>query len=47
MEDVRREIRRKHHDLQVWKLGMALVKDIYTLTRRFPDSERFGLCSQM
>ena len=40
-------MRRAHHDLQVWQLGMRLVKDIYQLTRRFPDSEKFALCSQM
>ena len=40
-------MKRKHHDLQVWQLGMRLVKDIYATTRKFPDSERFGLCSQM
>ena len=40
-------MKRAHHDLQVWQLGMTLVKDIYTMTRQFPDSEKFGLCSQM
>jgi four helix bundle protein len=40
-------MKRKHHDLQVWQLGMVLVKDIYAITGRFPDTEKFGLCSQM
>ncbi|MDQ6998733.1 MAG: four helix bundle protein [Mariprofundus sp.] len=40
-------MKRAHHDLQVWKLGMRLVKDIYAMSRTFPDSERFGLSSQM
>lgn len=40
-------MKRAHHDLQVWQLGMRLVKDIYALTAGFPDHERFGLCSQM
>ncbi|TLS66752.1 four helix bundle protein [Mariprofundus erugo] len=40
-------MRRKHHDLQVWQLGMRLVKEVYSVTRTFPESERFGLCSQM
>jgi len=44
---VKREMKRAHHDLQVWQLGMRLVKDIYAMTRTFPDSERFGLSSQM
>jgi len=47
MMDVRREMKRRHHDLQVWQMGVSLVKDIYTMTKLFPDSEKFGLCSQM
>lgn len=54
MEDVRRkreaargEVKRAHHDLQVWQLGMELVKVVYRITGNFPDSEKFGLCSQM
>jgi len=38
---------RKHHDLIVWQQGIALVKDVYRLTARFPESEKFGLSSQM
>ena len=38
---------RKHQELQVWQLGMSLVKEIYTATRQFPDFEKIGLCSQM
>ncbi len=40
-------MKRAHHDLQVWQLGMTLVKDIYVLTQKFSDSEKYGLCSQM
>ncbi len=38
----------KHNykNLEVWKKARALVKDIYVLTRKFPDDERFGLTSQ-
>jgi four helix bundle protein len=36
-----------YKDLQVWNRSMALVKDIYSLTNKFPSSERFGLTSQM
>jgi four helix bundle protein len=39
--------RRKHHDLIVWQQGIVLVKTIYKLTASFPESERFGLSSQM
>lgn len=34
-------------DLQVWQFGMALVYDVYDLTRHFPPDERFGLVTQM
>jgi four helix bundle protein len=36
-----------YRDLLVWKKGMALAKEIYQLTRGYPDSEKFGLISQM
>jgi len=38
---------RSYRDLLVWQRGISLVKDIYALTRGFPDDERFGLASQM
>ncbi|HEY0874360.1 MAG TPA: four helix bundle protein [Vicinamibacterales bacterium] len=34
-------------DLKVWQLGMDLAVEVYSATRIFPASERFGLCSQM
>jgi len=40
-------IARRYRDLLVWQKGIALVKEVYTLTREFPDEERFGLISQM
>src|SRR5438067_10406793 len=36
-----------YQQLDVYKRSLALVKPIYTLTSRFPDSERFDLISQM
>jgi len=33
--------------LDVWKLGMKLVNEIYSLTKNFPSEEKFGLISQM
>lgn len=36
-----------YKDLIVWKRSMELVREIYSLTERFPPDERFGLCSQM
>ena len=38
---------RSYRDLNVWKASMELVCDIYEVTRNFPDSERYGLTSQM
>lgn len=36
-----------HKELDVWKLGMDIVEKIYTITNTFPQSEQFGLMSQM
>lgn len=38
---------RDYHDLLVWKKGMMLAKQIYGITQVFPDTERFGLVTQM
>lgn len=38
---------RNHKDLIVWQKSVALASKIYSVTRKFPDEERFGLCSQM
>jgi len=34
-------------DLKVWQRSHALTLDMYRLTGRFPDQERFGLVSQL
>lgn len=34
-------------DLEVWRNGVQLSLAVYRLTADFPDSERFGLTSQM
>jgi four helix bundle protein len=36
-----------YRDLLVWQKGMLLAKMTYKLTAGFPNSERFGLVSQM
>ena len=36
-----------HKDLDVWKQSMTLAEDIYKLTKGFPNSELYGLTSQM
>ncbi len=36
-----------YRDLDIWKLGMEIVKDVYELTGKFPKQEVYGLTSQM
>jgi four helix bundle protein len=36
-----------YRDLEVWRRGIELTKQIYQLTRSFPKQEVYGLCSQM
>ena len=36
-----------YKDLNIWKKGMMLVKEIYKITENFPPKENFGLTSQM
>ena len=36
-----------HKELIVWQKAMAMVTEIYRLTRDFPKEERYGLVSQM
>ena len=38
---------RHFRDLQIWRRSMALAREIYDATERFPKSEMFGLASQM
>ena len=33
--------------LNVWKLGMNLVNEIYVIAKNFPNEEKFGLISQL
>jgi four helix bundle protein len=39
--------KRPHEGLDVWQEAMSLVETIYACSSRFPDSERFGLTSQI
>ncbi len=36
-----------YRDLDIWKAGIRLVKNIYKLTGRLPKHELYGLVSQM
>ena len=37
----------KYSDLLVWQKAMDLVEEIYKLTATFPQTEQYGLSSQM
>ena len=38
---------RDFHSLVVWQKAHVLTLNVYRLTKRFPDDERFGLISQL
>ncbi|MEK6702681.1 MAG: four helix bundle protein [Planctomycetota bacterium] len=38
---------RSHRDLVAWQKAVELGLAIYSLTKSFPDNERFGLVSQL
>ena len=40
-------LRLNHKKLDVWKVSVELVKEIYLITDQFPAEEKFGLVSQL
>ena len=36
-----------YKDLIVWQKSISLVTDVYTLTKKFPVDERYGLVTQL
>jgi four helix bundle protein len=40
-------VKRAHHDLKVWHEAMELVKMVYEISSCFPESENYGLKSQI
>ena len=38
---------KRHKDLDVWNMSVALVTEIYKITSKFPKEELFGISSQM
>lgn len=37
----------RYKDLEIWKQSRRFCKDIYEISSVFPDSEKFGLTSQL
>ena len=37
----------RFENLEVWKLAKDFASQIYTITKKFPDDERFGMTSQV
>ena len=37
----------KFKDLKIWKNGIQIVINIYEITSKFPEDEKYGLISQM
>lgn len=48
-QEPRAKTKKMHNfkELKIWQLSRKFVKAIYLSTKSFPDSERFGLASQM
>ena len=38
---------KRYRDLNIWRKGIELVKDIYKSTGKFPKQEMYGLVGQM
>jgi four helix bundle protein len=36
-----------HRDLDIWKVSMDFVIDLYRITETFPNTEKFGLVQQV
>jgi len=44
---LREERMMTHKDLDIWKLGIELVEEVYKATVEFPKEEIYGLTNQM
>ena len=38
---------RSYRDLKVWQRAVDMVEEVYSLSRRLPSEEKFGLTSQL
>jgi len=36
-----------YKDFKIWQKGMEIVEEIYTLSSKFPDHEKYGLSNQI
>lgn len=36
-----------YQNLEAWKKGMEIVKEVYTVSKTFPSEEMYALTSQM
>lgn len=36
-----------HKKMEVWKTAMKILKEVYVISKKFPDEERFNLTSQI
>lgn len=43
----RKDMRFSFEKLEVWQDGVKLVEEIYKMTKRFPEEERYGIISQV
>ncbi len=43
----RMEFYRPHKSLDVWKVAMELCQDVYRVTERLPEDEKYGLVAQI
>ncbi len=39
--------RHNYKNLKIWKIGIEIVDDVYTVLGEFPKDEKFGLISQI
>ena len=37
----------RFRDLEIWKLSRTHCAEVYKITSKFPDSEKFGLTNQL
>lgn len=37
----------RYKELEVWKLSIKIVKEVYEISKKFPKNEQFGLTNQI